>query len=338
MSRKIIIDTDPGQDDAVAILLALASPELEVVGITTVAGNVSVDLTTLNALKIVELAGVADTVPVHRGCDRPLVLTLDYVEPDPKAPAYLGCPAPNVLRVQSAAAVHGATGLEGSDLPTPSTRTRDEHAVDFIIRTVMEAEPGEITLATLAPLTNVAMALRREPRIAERLREIVIMGGAFFFGGNSGPASEWNILVDPHAAHIVFTAGVPITLVPLDCTQKVLTSQARRQKIKDLNSEVARQVLGMIAFYDKYDEDKFSTDGGPLHDACVIGWLLAPDMWSGKDAHVAIETASPLTLGMTVFDWWGVTGQTPNAHVLQDPDADAFYDLLTERLAHYPAD
>ncbi len=310
MPRTILIDTDPGQDDAIAILLALAHPDqLEVAAITTVAGNVPLDLTTLNACKVRALAGRPD-VPVHAGCSRPLILPLHTAE-----------------------AVHGPTGLEGSDLPPPDRAAQPGHGVDVIIDTVMTRPPGSVTLCTLAPLTNVALAMVKEPRIIPRLAGVVTMGGAFFAGGNSTPTAEFNILVDPHAAHIVVNSGVDLTLMPLDATHQVLTTPPRRATLEAIGTEVARQALGMITFYDQYDMDKYGWPGGPLHDPCVIAWLLAPALFQAKSVAVDVEINSQTTLGMTVFDWWGVTGKRPNARVVHSVDAEGFYALLTQSLA-----
>ena len=203
MARKIIIDTDPGQDDAVAILLALASTELEVLGLTAVAGNVPLALTHTNARRILELADRAE-VPVCAGASRPMVRPLVTAEH-----------------------VHGRTGLDGADLPDPTVPLHPQHGVDFIVETLLMAEPGEVTLCTLGPLTNVALALQRAPEIATRIREIVMMGGAYFEVGNITPAAEFNIYVDPHAADVVFRSGVPLTVLPLDVTHKVVASPAR---------------------------------------------------------------------------------------------------------------
>lgn len=311
--RKIIIDTDPGQDDAVAILLALASPEeIEVVAITAVAGNVPLPLTTRNALMMVELAGRTD-VPVHAGAIRPMVRDLVTAE-----------------------YVHGTTGIDGADLPEPTTPLADAHGVDAIIDIVMESEAGEITLCPLGPLTNVGLALVREPRIAPRLGEIVLMGGGFFEGGNRTPAAEFNIYVDPHAADVVFRSGIPITMMPLDVTHKALTLPERVERFAALGTAAGRCVHGMLDFFDRHDVEKYGTDGGPLHDPCVIAYLLEPDLFSGRRVNVRIETNSELTMGMTVVDWWGVTGLEPNAMVIRDVDADRFYDLLVERIGRLP--
>lgn len=309
MSRPIIIDTDPGQDDAVAILLALASPELDVVGITAVAGNVPLTLTARNIRVIKELAG-RPTVRCFAGADRPLIrplITAEYV--------------------------HGKTGLDGPDLSEPTTALEAQHGVDFIIETLMTREAGTITLCPLGPLTNIALALAREPRIAPRIREIVLMGGGFFEGGNTTPAAEFNILVDPHAADIVFRSGVPITMVPLDCSHKALTSDTRIAAIRKIGSPIAEATALWLEFFERFDVTKYGSVGGPLHDPCVIAWLLRPDLFKGRSCNVVIETMSELTMGMTVVDWWGVTKRPKNAMVLNEIDADGFYALIAERIA-----
>lgn len=306
--RKIIIDTDPGQDDAVAILLALASPELDVVGITAVAGNVPLQLTEKNALKICELAGRRD-VKVFSGAIRPLVRQLVTAEH-----------------------VHGKTGLDGPDLPEPTMKLQEQHAVDFIVETLMREEPGTITLCPLGPLTNVALALVREPRIAPRIKEIVLMGGGFFEGGNVTPAAEFNIYVDPHAADVVFRSGVPIVVMPLDVTHKALTTARRVEAFRKMGSKVGDATAALLDFFERFDEEKYGTDDGPLHDPCVIAYLLKPDLFKGRHCNVSVETASDLTMGMTVIDWWGVTDRPKNATVMRDIDSDGFFALLTERL------
>jgi len=308
-SRAIIIDTDPGQDDALAILLALASPELEVLGITAVAGNVPLALTEKNVRKICELAGKPET-KVFAGAIRPLVRELVTAE-----------------------YVHGKTGLDGPDLPEPTMALQEQHGVDFIVETLRARGDGEVTLCTLGPLTNVALALIRAPDIAPKIDRIVMMGGGFFEGGNATPAAEFNIYVDPHAAKTVFASGVPITMIPLDCTHKALTTHERIAAMRAHGTEVTTAAAALIDFFERFDEDKYGTDGGPLHDPCVIAWLLKPDLFSGRDCNVEIETGSELTMGMTIVDWWGVTKREKNALVLRDIDADGFFRLLTERIA-----
>ncbi|MCB1389031.1 MAG: nucleoside hydrolase [Rhodobacteraceae bacterium] len=306
MARKIIIDTDPGQDDAVAILLALASPELEVLGITCVAGNVPLRLTARNARVVCELAGRPD-VKVFAGCDRPLARPLVTAEH-----------------------VHGKTGLDGITLPEPAMPLADGHAVEFIIAQA-RAHDG-ITLVPIGPLTNIATALQKAPDIAARIDEIVIMGGAYFEVGNITPAAEFNIYVDPEAAEIVFRSGIRLTVMPLDVTHKVLTTRPRIEALRALG-RVGEVVASWTDFFERFDMQKYGSDGAPLHDPCTIAWLLKPELFSGRQINVEIETRSELTLGMTVADWWGITKRPKNAFFVGACDADGFYALLTERLA-----
>jgi purine nucleosidase len=306
--RPIIIDCDPGQDDALAILLALASPEeLEVLAVTAVAGNVPLPLTEKNARKIVELAGRHD-IPVHAGCGRPLQRDMVTAEH-----------------------VHGRTGLDGAELPEPRTALAEAHAVDAIIR-ALRARPGTVTLCPLGPLTNIATAMRRAPDIASHIREIVLMGGAIG-EGNITPAAEFNIFADPHAAKIVFEAGVKLTMLGLDVTHQVLATPERVRAIGDLETTVSRAVVGMLEFYNIYDQTKRARPGAPMHDPCVIAYLLRPDLFAGRDCHVAIETMGEHTLGRTVVDWSGRGRGTPNVTVVHQVDAEGFFALLTERLA-----
>lgn len=306
--QKIIIDTDPGQDDALAILLALASPELEVLGICAVAGNVPLAWTQKNALKICELAGKTG-VPVYAGASRPLVRALVTAEH-----------------------VHGSTGLDGPYLPEPRMPLQAQHAVDFIIDTVRRQPAGEVTLCTLGPLTNVALALQRAPDIAARIQQIVLMGGGFSEGGNITPAAEFNIYVDPHAAHGVFSSGIPLVVMPLDVTHQVLTTRQRLAAIGALGTPVAKAVVELLEFFERFDEQKYGSDGGPLHDPCVIAYLLQPSLFKGRHCNVAIECSSELTMGMTVVDWWHVSQRPANALVMRAVDAEGFFALLTARL------
>lgn len=308
--RKIIIDTDPGQDDAAAIMLALGSPgELDVLGITAVAGNVPVALTSRNVRVICELCNRRD-VKVFAGADRPLVRQLVTAEH-----------------------VHGKTGLDGPVVEEPTMPLQTQHAVDFIIETLLSYEPGTITLCTLGALTNIALALNKAPEIAPRVRELVMMGGGFFEGGNITPAAEFNIYVDPDAADIVFKSGIPIVMMPLDVTHRVLTYKARVEKIKAIGSPAAVAMAEMLEFFERFDIEKYGSDGGPLHDPTVIAYLLRPELFKGRDCNVEIETKSELTVGMTVVDWWQVTGRKHNAKVMREVDDQGFFDLLTERLA-----
>ncbi|MCL3883435.1 nucleoside hydrolase [Marivita sp. GX14005] len=308
--RKIIIDTDPGQDDAVAILLALASPdEIEVLGITAVAGNVPLALTQKNARIVCELAGRTD-MRVFAGCDAPISRKLVTAEH-----------------------VHGKTGLDGPVLPDPVMALQDTHAVDFIIDTLRAEPPGTVTLCPLGPLTNIAVALERAPDIAGRIEEIVLMGGAYFEVGNITPTAEFNIYVDPDAAKIVFGCGAPITVMPLDVTHKALVTKPRNDAFRALDTPVGVTVAEMTDFFERFDKEKYGSDGAPLHDPCVTAYLIAPELFSGRHINVEIETVSDLTLGMTVADWWRVTDRAPNATFMGDLDADGFFTLLTDRIA-----
>ncbi len=313
MRRKIIIDTDPGQDDAVAILTALASPEdFEVLGIVGVAGNVPQPLSVLNALKIVELAGRTD-VPVYAGCDRPLVRELVTAE-----------------------YVHGKTGLDGPTLPDPKIKVQDKHGVDFIIEALRSNSEKSVTLCPLGPLTDIATAFTRAPDIVPRVKEIVLMGGGYFEGGNTTPVAEFNIYVDPQAAEIVFRSGVPLTQVPLDLSHQMLSTNARIAAFRALGNRAGTATAEMLEFFERFDEQKYGWEGGPLHDPCVIAWLLKPQLFTGRKVNVEIEVASELTLGMTVVDYWGVTDRPKNVLFLRSGDAEGYYNLLTERIARLP--
>nr|WP_321510206.1 nucleoside hydrolase [uncultured Celeribacter sp.] len=307
--RKIIIDTDPGQDDAMAILLALGSPkEIDVLGITAVAGNVPIALTAKNARKVCEVAGRTD-VKVFAGCDRPLTHTLVTAEH-----------------------VHGKSGLDGIELPEPTMTLQDQHGVDFIIETLEREPEGTVTLCPLGPLTNIATAFQKAPHIVEKVQEIVLMGGAYFEVGNITPAAEFNIYVDPEAAEIVFKSGVKLTVMPLDMTHKVLVTKERLQVFHDFGNHLGDVVAGWLDFFERFDVEKYGSLGGPLHDPTVIAYLIKPELFSGRFINVEIETQSKLTRGMTVADWWGVTDRAPNAMFMGDADAEGFFNLLTERV------
>jgi purine nucleosidase len=308
--RKIIIDTDPGQDDAFAILLALASPEeIEVLGITAVAGNVPLALTEKNARIICELAGKPQ-VRVYAGCDRPLVRPLVTAEH-----------------------VHGKTGLDGPRLADPVMPLQAQHAVEFIIETLRREPAGSVTLCPLGPLTNIAEAFRRAPEIVARVQQIVLMGGAYFEVGNITPAAEFNIYVDPEAAEIVMKSGAPVVMMPLDVTHKVLTTRARVEAFRALGTEVGRMAAEWADFFERFDMEKYGSEGAPLHDPTVIAYLINPGLFTGRHINVEIEVQSDLTRGMTVADWWRVTDRPANALFVGGVDAEGFFALLTERLA-----
>jgi len=312
-ARKIIFDTDPGQDDMAAILMALASPrELDVLGIVAVAGNVPLHHTERNARKICELAGRAD-VPVFAGSDTPMGRKLVTAEH-----------------------VHGKTGLDGPDLPDPKMPLQTKPGVDFLIETLRAAKDGEITLCTLGPLTDVGLALRRAPDIVPKIREIVMMAGAYFEVGNITPTAEFNVYVDPTAADIVFKSGVPITVMPLDVTHQVLVTPARMEKLASLGNRSGKALAEALTFSRTFDVNKYGTDGAPLHDPTTTAYLLKPELFGGRHINVEIETVSELTMGMTVADYWRVTGRPANARYMRDVNVDGFFELLFERIARLP--
>ncbi len=302
----LLIDCDPGQDDAIALLLALASPELEVLGVTTVAGNVPLERTAANARRIVEFAGRHD-MPVFAGCERPLR------RPPP-----------------SAVHIHGESGLDGLDLPLPERELRSRHAVDFIIDTVRGRDG--ITLCTLGPLTNIATALARAPDLARRLTRIVVMGGARR-GGNETPVAEFNVHADPDAAAAVLSCGAPIVMLGLDVTHRALVTPARLEALRRRGGRAGAAAAGLCDFPSRYRPERYGEPGLPLHDPCVIAYVLRPELFGGKDCAAAVETESDLTRGQTVIDWWRRTDRPANALVLDRIDAEGFFALLVERLA-----
>jgi len=310
-ARPIIIDCDPGQDDAVALFLALSSPEeFDILGITTVAGNVPLELTERNARMMCDIAG-RKNLRVFAGCARPMVR-------DPITAEY----------------IHGDTGIDGIDVFEPETPLQKQHAVDFIIETLLRYKVP-VTLIPTGPLTNIATAMVQEPKIIERIGEIVIMGGAMREGGNRTPSAEFNIMVDPHAADVVLNCGRPITLLGLDVTHKVLSTRERVAKIAALKNPVADATVGMLSFFHRYDTKKYGSEGTPLHDPCTVAYLLRPALFETKMCNVSVETESELTIGHTAVDFWHVTDRPVNVNWAFDVDADGFYDLLTERLARF---
>ncbi len=305
--RKIIIDTDPGQDDAIAILTALGSPEeLDVIGITTVGGNVPLDLTTKNALMMVELAKRTDV------------------------PVVAGHPGPRGRRLVTAEYVHGETGLDGVGRPDPTITVAPGFAPDFIIEQLETHDT--ITLCPLGPLTNIADVLEQRPDLAAKVEQIVLMGGGHFEGGNVTPVAEFNIYVDPAAAATVFASGIDIVVMPLDVTHKARTSPARIAAFRDQGTDATISAAGMLSFAERFDIERYGFEGGPLHDPCVIAYLLEPDIFTGRLCNVEIETESRLTRGTTVVDWWGATKRPKNAWVANDLDSDRFFALLADRI------
>jgi purine nucleosidase len=312
MSRRIIIDTDPGLDDAVAILFALAAvDELEVLGIVAVAGNLPLFETERNARRICALAGRPE-LPIYAGCERPLLrplATADRIHNDPRLEAVL---------------------------PEAAMPLQAQHGVDFLIETLRSADLSTITLCALGPLTNIAMALVKAPEVVGKVCELVVMGGACFQLGNVTPAAEFNNHVDPHAAAIVIDSGIPITMIPLDITHQLITTEPRLAALQALPNRCGKAVVELLAAFERNRRAKFGERAKALHDPAVIGYLLRPDLYDGREVNVAIETDSPLTVGMTVVDWWGVTGRPVNARFLNTVDADGFYSLLAEKLGSLP--
>ena len=310
--QRIIIDCDPGQDDAVNLLLAMASPdELEIVGITAVAGNVPLELTERNARIICDLAGRSD-IPVYAGCDRPLTRALLTAE-----------------------RIHGKTGIDGMDVVEPAHPLQSGHAVDWLVETLLAAESDSIVLVPTGPLTNIAAAIQKDRRILTAVERIVLMGGAMREGGNHSPSAEFNMLVDPQAADIVYNCGRPVTAFGLDVTHQVLATRERVAAIAALDNPAALATAGMLGFFNRHDMKKYKSLGAPLHDPCTVAWLLQPELFHLKACNVSIETESELTMGHTAVDFWGVTDRPINADWAYEVDADGFFTLLLDRLARF---
>jgi purine nucleosidase len=308
----IIIDCDPGVDDAIALLLALASPELEVRAITTVAGNVPGERTLDNGRRVLALSGRTD-VPIHAGCVGPIL-------------------GPVVRGKYS-----GAGGLGGTLLPESTQPLGEAHAVDVLTAELSAAAKAgkPITLCTLGPLTNVAVALARDPSLVAGIAQVVCMAGAFVAGGNRTPTAEFNVLADPHAAEIVFRSGAPIVLAPLDVTFQALATPARVAALRGMSGRVTQLAAELITFYDRNDPARYGEPGGPLHDPCVIAYLLKPELFGFREANVTVELTQGLCYGQTVGDFFNTADRPRNAKVLSKLDARGFFDLLWERLASY---
>lgn len=300
-TTKILLDCDPGHDDAIALLLALASPELELLGVTTVAGNQTLDKTTANAIRVLEFAGRAE-IPVAAGADRPLVRE-QYV----------------------AAYVHGETGMDGPDLPPAQSAPIERHAVDFLADQIREHDGG-VTLVPTGPLTNVALMLALHPDA--RPERIVLMGGAIA-EGNVTPAAEFNIWADPEAAARVFASGIDTTMIGLDVTHQALFTSAHMGR---LAGRVGAMVTDLLRFYGEFHKTVYNFDGSPIHDAVAVAHVINPDLVGTKHVNIEIDVESELCRGRTVVDVWGRSGREPNAHAGVDIDADGFLELLVQRI------
>jgi len=306
----LILDCDPGVDDFVAILMILAAPErFNLLGITVSGGNVALRYTAENALKACELARRQD-VKVYAGCPGPLLRALAVED-----------------------GVHGETGLKGITLPSPNLKLQPVHAVDFLIETLMTF-PQKVTVATTAPLTNLALAIVREPRILDNIEEIVTMGGSMQLG-NITPAAEYNFYADPEAAHILYTCGKKITTIGIDVTHQAVVSLEWLAHLERLENPVAKTVFPMLHAFRDYDMKYFELGGGALHDPCVIAYLLDRSLFKGRDVHVEIDTSFSLTRGRTVVDWWHKRGLQPNAHVCNEVNVERFFDRLLDLLNFY---
>jgi purine nucleosidase len=313
MSTKVIVTTDPGQDEAAAIMMMLAAPEsFEILGLVATAGNIGLDHTVINALKILELANRSDI------------------------PVFAGCPQPIRRKLIIADHVHGPTGLDGHDLPPPATKPRQQHGVDFMVETLRSAQPGEVHVASLSPMTNLAMALVRAPDIAARIGSIVMMAGAYFECGNITPSAEFNVYVDPEAADIVLNSGVPITMLPLDVTHKMLSTRERLNRIRAVGTRCAVAIADMLTFSEAFDLKKYGWAGAPLHGPCVPAYMLRPQLFSGRKINVTVQCSDDLTAGASIADYWQITDRPRNVTYIRDGNSDGYYDLICELYALLP--
>jgi purine nucleosidase len=312
--HTLIIDTDPGADDVIALLFAMAAPErLRIEALTTVAGNVPLAKTSRNARLACEWAGRPE-IPVYAGAERPLRRTPIY-----------------------AANIHGKEGLTGVDVHEPAGPLADGHAVDYLVRTLRAAPEKSVTLAMLGPQTNLALALEQAPDIVRGLRELVLMAGAHFNGGNITPVAEFNVFADPHAAEaVLLKSGVPITMLPLDVTHKILTSDERIARLRGLGNRAGAIVADILDAYAPQEMKHYDMPGGPVHDATVTAYLLQPSLFKGRRIHVEVDSREGMGFGQTVADWYGSLHRAPNVNWIVDGDAQGFFDLLTEHIARLP--
>jgi len=313
MLHTLIIDTDPGADDVIALLFAMAAPEaLALQALTTVAGNVPLAKTSRNARLACEWAG-RPGIPVHAGAERPLQRTPIH-----------------------AADIHGREGITGVTVHEPAAPLAEGHAVDYLVRTLRAAPERSVTLAMLGPQTNLALALAQAPDIARGLRELVLMAGAHFNGGNITPTAEFNVFADPHAAEAVLQCGVPITMLPLDATHKILTSDARIARLRNIGNRAGRLVADILDAYAPEEMRHYGMPGGPVHDATVIAYLLQPSLFTGRLVNVEVDTREGMGFGQTVADWHGSLKRPANVNWIVDGDAEGFFDLLTGHIARLP--
>ncbi len=308
----IIVDCDPGIDDTIALLTAFVSPELEILGITPVCGNQPLERTVRNALQVCELGQRTD-IPVYAGCFRPM------------------------LREPIFGQFHGKTGLGNTVLPEPVKTVEPKSAVDFLIDTLTAAaqEKKRITVCCLGPMTNLAVALRMNPQVAEGIERIVMMGGAYREPGNRTMTAEFNVLADPHAAHVVFSSGIPIVALALDATHQVMLKPEHVAEFSNVSGRISQTLAELMAFWDRNDVRRYGSRGGPLHDPLVIAYLLAPHLFTTERARVFVEHESELCMGQTIADWYGKSGLEPNADIVTKVDAEGIIALFLDRLSRY---
>lgn len=308
----IIIDCDPGIDDTIALLTAFVSPELDILGITPVCGNQPLERTVRNALQVCELGGRID-IPVYAGCFRPMLRDPIYGQ------------------------FHGKSGLGNANLPEPTKTAEPISAVDFLIETLSAAALSDrrITICCLGPMTNLAIALRMKPQIAEGVERIVMMGGAYREPGNRTMTSEFNMLADPHAAHVVFSSGIPLVALALDATHQVMLKPEHVAQFASVSGRISETLAELMQFWDRNDVRRYGSRGGPLHDPLVIAYLLAPHLFQTERARVFVEHESELCMGQTVADWYGKSGLEPNADIVTKVDAEGIIQFFLDRLSRY---
>ena len=306
MTTKIILDCDPGHDDAVAMLLAHGNPEIELLGITTVGGNQTLAKVTHNAQVVATIAGI--DVPIYAGVTRPLVRPVEVAED-----------------------IHGDTGMEihNYELPEPTVQVEDTHAVDFIIDTIMSHEPGTVALVPTGALTNIALAVRKEPRIAERVKEVVLMGGGYHVG-NWTAVAEFNIKIDPEAAHIVFNEKWPLTMVGLDLTHQALATPEIEKKFAALGTETGDFVVALFDAFRKNYQDAQGFDNPPVHDPCAVAYLIDREVFTTRKAPLDVELSGALTTGMTVADFRAPAPEDCTTQVAVDLDFDKFWNMVVD--------
>lgn len=307
--EKVILDVDPGSDDAIAIAVAGRHPRIELLAITAVAGNQTLEKTAKNALKVCSYLGITG-VPIAAGMSHPLV----------REPV-------------TAANIHGESGLNGVELEEPKLALDPRHAVDLIVE-ALSSSSGDINFVATAPLTNIAVALRKEPGITKKIKRIVMMGGSYGLG-NITPAAEFNVYADPEAAHVVFSSGVPIVMMGLDLTHQAVVTQDVIKRVECIDNEASRLFVGLMDFYSTRYRERFGFDGAPLHDPTTLAWLIDPSIVETKAMHVDVELRGEHTYGRTVCDYWCALGKPPNANVGVRLEVERFWDAICEALSFY---